>query len=319
MAQNDTLLAAYLVVGPDELRRNQIIERLKQRVDEAFQIYDVDEFTVTPETDAAAILSSLDMLPFGGGPRIVIVDGADRLSKQASEALITYLADPNPSSTLALVAEKLSKSTRLYKAVAKVGSKAVIECPAKRGRELPPYVQRIARSHGVEINSDAVSELVARVGDSSIMLDTQLSTLADLLGGSGRITRELVEEHVPRLVEVKPWEFLDRLSERDLERSLELLQLLEGSRLGLLSLVEGRLRELICAKSLDARGQARDLASELGKQDWQVKNYVRWSRGFADGELEDLLGDCAQTERTLKSGGDSEAAMTLLVAHICGK
>ena len=60
------------------------------------------------------------------------------------------------------------------------------------------------------------------------------------------------------------------------------------------------------------------MASALGKQDWQVKGYVRWSRKFRDGELEHLLGRCAACERTFKGTGDSDAAMVSLILAICG-
>ena len=68
----------------------------------------------------------------------------------------------------------------------------------QKGRDLPPYVQKLAASHGVSIGADAARELVARVGESTTMLDTQLATLAALLGGSGTITQEFVEANVAR-------------------------------------------------------------------------------------------------------------------------
>ena len=253
-------------------------------------------------------------------PVTVIGIDAERPSilSHVSEALIDYLASPNESCTLALVAASLAKSTRLYKAVAKVGPRSVIECAAKKGRDLPPYVQKLAASHGVSISVDAARELVARVGESTTMLDTQLATLAALLGGAGTITQEFVEANVARVAEVKPWEFLDRLSARDAHRSLALYHLLDGSALGLLSLVCGRLRELICARSLAARGASPSLADELGKQEWQVRNHARWARAFSDGELEALLAECARVERALKSGADEQTEMVRLIAHICG-
>lgn len=109
------------------------------------------------------------------------------------------------------------------------------------------------------------------------------------------------------------------MSERDLRRSMELLALLEGnSQLGLLSLLTTRIRELICARSMANRGDARGVACSLKKADWQVKNHVRWANRFAEGELEHLLGECARVERSLKSGGDGPTEMALLVTHVCG-
>lgn len=318
MAEKQPLLAAYLVVGPDELRRRQVVARLRARVDGPLSAFNLEEIEATADLDPAAVTSSLNTLPVGGPLRVVVIKDAERLPKPVSEAIVGYLADPNPGCVLALVTERLAKTTRLYKAVAKLGPTAVIDCPTKRGRDLPPYVQRLARAHGVSIAPDATAELVARVGESTTMLDTQVGSLADLLGGSGTISRALVEEHVARVAEVKPWEFLDRVCERDAHRALALLRLLDGSALGLLSLVVGRLRELVCARSLAARGAARDVASELKKKDWQVRNHVRWAGGFADGELERLLGECARAERALKSGSDADLVMARLVSRICG-
>lgn len=319
MADKPALLPAYLIVGPDELKRKQAVTRLKARVDGPFSAFNLEELVASGDLEPVGVLASLNTLPMGGDRRVVVIENAEKLPKAVSEALVTYLANPNESCTLALVAGTLAKTTRLYKAVAKIGPKSVIECAAKKGRDLPPYVQKLAQAHGVSIAQDAAVELVARAGESTTMLDTQIATLAALLGGVGTITRPFVEKNVARVAEVKPWEFLDRLSGRDAHRALALYHLLDGSELGLLSLIVGRLRELVCARSLDARGQAHALASELKKQDWQVRNHVRWARAFSDGELEDLLGTCASAERALKSGDDADTVMVRLIARICLK
>lgn len=319
MAAHQDLLPAYLIVGPDELKRQQAVARLRARVDGPFSVFNLEEIVASADLDPTELLASLNTLPMGADRRVVIVEAAEKLPKAVSEALIGYLASPNESCTLALVATSLAKSTRLYKAVAKVGPRAIIECAAKKGRDLPPYVQKLAAAHGVGITAEAARELVARVGESTTMLDTQLATLAALLGDKATITPELVEQHVARVAEVKPWEFLDRLSARDARRSLALYRLLDGSALGLLSLIVSRLRELICARSLATRGAgASSLAGELGKRDWQVRNHLRWARAFSDGELEGLLADCARAERALKSGADEDGEMVRLITRICG-
>lgn len=318
MAEKPALLPAYLIVGPDELKRKQAVARLRARVDGPFAAFNLEELVAGGDMDPIEVLASLNTLPMGGDRRVVVVEAAEKLPKAVSEAIVDYLASPNESCTLALVAGTLAKSTRLYKAVAKVGPRSVIECAAKKGRNLPPYVQKLASAHGVSITADAARELVARVGESTTMLDTQLATLAALLGGAGSISREFVEANVARVAEVKPWEFLDVLSGRDVRRSLALYRLLDGSALGLLSLVTGRLRELVCARSLAARGDAGALAAELGKQEWQVRNHLRWARAFADGELEALLAACAGAERALKSGADADEVMVRLIARVCG-
>ena len=319
MAEKPELLPAYLIVGPDDLKRRQSLVRLRARVEGPFAAFNLDEMVASGDMDPADVLASLNTLPMGGDRRVVVIEAAEKLPKAVSEAIVGYLDNPNEACTLALVAEKLARNTRLYKAVAKVGERSVIECAAKKGRDLPPYVQKLARAHGVAIDDDAVRELVARAGESTTMLDTQISSLAALMGGSGTITCELVEKNVARVVEVKPWEFLSRLASRDAARALQLYPLLKGSPIGLLSLIVGRLREIVCARCLAARGQRAELVSALGKrEEWQVKDHVAWARRYTDGELEDLLSECARAERALKSGSDADAVLVPLIARICG-
>ena len=209
-----------------------------------------------------------------------------------------------------IVADALARNTRLYKAVAKIDAKAVIDCSAKKRWELPAYVQGMASRHGVSISSAAAEELVARAGESTRMLDTQLKKLAAMTGSSS-IELADVERYVVRTAEIKPWDFLDAVSARDVGRALELYRLLPPkSEVRLLSLLLTRVRELIVAKALDERGQARELASTLGVKDWQVKNHVRWSRLFSTDELVDALRSAVETECALKGSRDSEIAFT---------
>ena len=214
------LLPAYLAVGPDELKRNKMVERLKKRLDESFSAFNLDEFTGST-VDIDVLVSALQTMPMGDSRRIVILREADKLSKAASEVVILYLENPNPTTTLLLTAQTLARTTRLYKAVAKIGEKSVVLCASMKPRELAPYVQKLAASYGLVIDFSAAQELVDRVGDSTTMLDAQVKTLAALSDGQP-ITTSFVEQHIARVAEVKPWTFLDSLSARNLRRSLEL-------------------------------------------------------------------------------------------------
>ena len=318
MAQE--LLPAYLVVGSDELKAKETVGRLKRHLEVGLEAFNLDERVASTDMDPQDLLASLNTLPMGSGFRLVIVSSADHMPKAASEAAIDYLKDPNPSCVLCLVEEKLAKNTRLYKAASACGPRAVIDCtPAKRW-DLPKRVARMGQVHGIRIDEAAANELVARVGESTTMLDRQVGTLAELCRGAGVITRADVERYVTRIAEVKPWDFLDALCARDAARSLELYQLMQSpSEIALVSMIAGRLRELVCAQSLAQRNQAGLLASTLGKQAWQVKNHGQWARRFRAGELEDSLAACAESDRALKTGADPKVTFTRLVLRICGK
>lgn len=313
------LLPAYLIVGSDELRRARVLKRLKAHLDEGFSAFNLDERAASGDLEPQDLLSSLNTLPMGDAFRLVVVERAERLPKGVSEAIVSYLADPNPTTVLCLVAETLAKSTRLYKAVAQVGRKSVIECAPKKRWELPSEVVKMARAQGVAMDQGAAAELVSRVGESTTLLDAQLKVLAELCGERGEVTLADVERHVARVAEVRPWDLLDAVSARDAGKALGLYHLMQSpAHVTLCALLAGRVRELVCAKALGARGQGDLLAQELGKQAWQVKGYAGWARRFAAGELERDLVRCARCERDLKSGADPDVALTRLVVQICG-
>lgn len=312
-ANGKELLPAYLVVGTDELRRNRVVARLKGRLDEGLAAFNLDERVARGDMEPTELLSSLNTLPMGAPFRLVVVSQADHLPKPVSESIITYLKNPNHDCVLLLVADSLSKGTRLYKAVAKLGKSAIISCEQKKSWELPGYVVSEARRQGIQIDQQAAQELVDRVGESTTMLDRQLRSLWDLCRGQGRISLEDVRNNVARVAEVKPWGFLDAVCNRDAKQALSLYNLMRNpSEIALLSLLCGRIRELICAKSLDARGMGSQLSSELHRQSWQVKNHRRWAGRFRPGELERALMDCATCDAALKSGANPKTAFTRL-------
>ena len=319
MAQNaKPLLPVYLIVGSDDLKRKEASTRLKKRLNPDFSAFNLDERSASADFEPQDLIASLNTLPMGDAFRLVMVERPEKLPKATSEALVTYLANPNPSSVLCLVSESLAKNTRLYKAVVKVNPKAVVDCAPKSRRELPGLVAKMAQTQGVRINPDAADELVSRVGEVTTLLDAQVKVLAQYCRDAGVITYADVERYVTRTAEVKPWDFLDALSARDAAKALSLYQLMQNpSHIMLCSLVTGRVRDLICAKSLEARGQGALLAQELKRQQWQVKNYAGWARRFAPGELEHALVKCARCERGLKSGADADISFTQLVLDIC--
>ena len=308
------LLPAYLIVGADELKRDAAVRRLRSHVPADMADFNLDELDGASLEEPGQLISSAQTMPFCADFRLVIVNGAGELAKPVSEAVVSYLADPNPQCVLCLVAEKLAKNTRLYKAVAKVGPHSGIDCAPLQRWELPPYVVKLAQKRGLSMDNAAAQELVERVGESTVALDNQIATLAQLVGDAGRITLADVEANVAQIAEVSPWAFADAVCERNAPRAMEMLNLMKAPSLVFLhSVLVARLRELICAKSLDARGAASGLARELGRQSWQVKNHVRWSRAFGEEELVELLGQAAVCERALKGSQDSEAAFARFV------
>lgn len=308
------LLPGYLIVGSDELKSSRAVERMRDRLERSGMAeFNLDERDMAKDPQMDDIIASLNTFPMGSEFRLVILANCDKLPKAVSEPLVEYFSDPSPTTVCLVVATSLAKNTRLYKAIKKLGDKAVIDCAPKKAWEMPPQVVKMAAAHGKAMGVPAAEALVARAGENTRMLDNEVKKLAAIVSGT-EITLADVERHVMRTAEVKPWEFLNAVAARDAVKSLELLDLQPAkSEVRLWSLLVTRLRELIIAKALDARGQGGQLAAELGVQGWQVKNHLSWARRWRMEELVAALSQAAEVELALKGSRDSELSLRMWV------
>lgn len=314
------LLPGYLIVGSDELKSSRAVERMRARLGKSGMVeFNLDERDMTKDPQVDDIVASLNTFPMGAEFRLVILTNCDKLPKAMSEPLVEYFANPSPTTVCLVVATTLAKNTRLYKAIKKLGDKAIIDCAPKKTWEMPPQVVKMAAAHGKAMGLPAAEALVARSGENTRMLDNELKKLASMVTGS-EITLADIERHVMRTAEVKPWEFLNAVAARDLVRSLELLKLQPAkSEVRLWSLLVTRLRELIIAKSLDTRGQGSQLATTLGVQGWQVKNHLSWARRWRMDELLEVLSQAIEVELALKGSRDSELALRMWVISMTSR
>lgn len=313
----DTLLPVYLVVGEDELKRTAVLKKLRSRAEEfgdlSFNSDDIDAECA----EEGLICTSCNTMPFASDVRLVVVRNADKLSKCDVDQLVDYLKNPFETTLLALEAVKLAKNSRLYKAVAAYGPKAVIDCSPMKRADLPRAVRGMAVGHGVSLTEGAARALVDLIGENTVHLDSEIQKIALANAGKALVGEEEVRKLVTRTAEVKPWDFTDAFAARELPKCLLLLQRMDSvSPHVLISMCVGRLRELMCAKALSRRGNgnAASIAkafgaySGKGQPEWRFKNHAMCSRKFSACELRRALSTAQDCEQAMKSGTDPEQA-----------
>ena len=306
-SRKQPLLAAYLVCGTDELKRQTVVKRLHERVAaEGDLSFNFDQFS-GESAEGEAIVAACNTLPFASPVRLVQVEAADRLKGANQDAIIDYLASPCETTVLCLIASGLAKNTRLYKAVAKVGDKAIIDCTPVKRRDLPAQVRSMAMTHGVTITPSAANMLIDLVGENTVAIDAALAKIALAHVGSDPINDSEVSAGVARTAEAKPWEFVDAFSGRNARKCVMLRQRMATvSPYALLGMCTTRIRELLAAQSLLDRGQPGALAGYLGVPDWRVKNHLAWARSFTPAQLRSALVRARDAEKAMKSGSDPE-------------
>ena len=315
------LLPAYLVVGEDEFMRETVVKRLRERISALGDLsFNLETFS-GDTAEGADVVNACNTLPFASPLRLVEVIDADKLKKADSEAVVAYLAAPCETTVLSLVAGKLAKNTRLYQAVAAFGKQAVIDCAPRKRRELARTVRALGREHGVALTERAAEKLIDLVGENTVRLDAEVRRIALAHVGGDSVSDADVARMVARTSEPKPWELANAFAARDARACLAMLSAMpSASPFQLIVTCTSRVRELVCAKALAARGESGRLAAELAQPGWRVRNLSDWACGFSSAELRRALSSSRDAERAMKSGADPDEAFRLwLLGVVTGR
>ena len=213
---SEPLRPAYLLTGSDRPKIARAVARLRGRFGEE-TIEHLFAETTTGE-DAVAACNALGL--FGGGGRLVIVDGVDKWKAADAQAVAGYLESPTPETVLALIAQELKSEAPLVKAVAKGGE--VLQWDVAK-RRLPGWVAEQFKRLGVQADRDACETLVALVGDDLAELESEIEKLATWAGKEpvGARDVELLAVHSR---EAPSWGLSDAWGSRDVGEVLAVFE-----------------------------------------------------------------------------------------------
>jgi DNA polymerase-3 subunit delta len=314
------LLAAYLFLGTDELKRATLLKRLMGRLESVF-----DPSLATEAFDASAVrnpddfLDACNTLPLVSDMRLVTLRDADKSPKPLVDAIVSYLASPCPTTVLVMTADELPKNSRILTALERLDPKTVIDCAEKRKAELPSLVVNMARTKGLGMTTRAAEALIALIGTSTVALDTELEKLAAFAraNNKGAITDGDVNSLVSRAAATSPFELVDAWAAGRTADALTLLgRLTQESPQGLLALCVMRLRELISVRACLDRGVHRpaEVAHAINKQEWQVRRLIDAASKHSAARLSDCLVAAADVDRRMKSGYDPDLELSVFLA-----
>ena len=310
MAPTD-LKPLYLIVSEQAFLRDQALDRLRTRVHDMGVDLDFNYEQFDAETaDPTEIVAAASTLPFISELRLVVVTRAEKLVKEGLDTLAAYAQSPSPTTVLCLVGEKLSRSTKLYKAIASQGT--VLDRKAPKRRELPGVVRGLFSERGLTTDAASPEVLVNLVGEDLGALSTAIATIAAYLDAAPnkKVTRKVIAEVIGASAEVKGWELTDALAERRCGEALQLVarSLDQGSSLPALgTMVLRTLRQLIVARSLLDEG-ALDPADQLAEElklppnlRWRTKSILQQARAFKAKKLREALCAYSEVEFAMKS------------------
>ncbi len=194
-AKDATSRPIYAVSGDDAYLRDETLRAITRL---ALKGAD-DDMAVArfagEHASLAGVLDEVRTLPFLAKARVVIVDNADPFVTAHRKELESYAEKPSRSGVLVLSVKVWPGTTKLAKAVEKVG--LAVECKTPDERELPPWLVQLAKARcAAKLEEDAARLLVELVGPEVGLLASEVEKLAVYVGERAAIRRDDVARMV---------------------------------------------------------------------------------------------------------------------------
>ncbi|HNR30256.1 MAG TPA: DNA polymerase III subunit delta [Candidatus Hydrogenedentes bacterium] len=262
------------------------------------------------EADPAGVVLEAQTLPFLADRRVVEVRNADVYETETrGKAIHAYLASPNETTVLILVASRIDRRLKFFKACQKAGE--IIECPELSEREVHAWVGERMDTLGKRIDGDAVSELVRRAGTRLGDVNNAIQVVADYVGGKGRVTQEDVAGACADVAEEEIWALTDAIAASEVGKAVTALRKLlafgkaPDEIMGTINwLVKMTYGVLVPESGQKVHAFVADKVRKLGDK-------------FGRAKTQDAFKLCTSTHFMMRSTGvDPELALELLVIKL---
>ena len=313
----------YLFYGAEEFRLERALDRIRgQFLAESARDFNLEVFYGGEKTAPAEIVNHARSLPFLANNRLIVVRRTEDFAPDELQEFLPYLEQPVESTCLIFVSSKPDFRKSFYKKIRAEG-RAVNFKVLKEG-QVVPWIKRTGRELGLEVDGQACAYLHQIVGNKLRDLCGELEKLY-LRYGKSPVGVEQVKELAIHSRVYTIFQLMNRISERDLAESLEVLnRFLEEEEkrvapLQVLGMLNRQLRVLWQTKSILTKGgQTRDVAKELGLPPFSAKDFVRQSKYWSVEELERGLSLLYRTDGLLKTGSRPKPVLEDLVVSLCG-
>lgn len=309
-----TTLPPFVILhGKEPFLRQLHTNSLKAELEKAKGEIDIVHFDGA-SASAADVLDECRSFGLIANYKMVVVDDAEKLVKEDARPLFeryaeSLAANPDAGATLVLRSDAW-RAGKLDKMVEAVGR--IIECSPPSDAECTAWVIKRAKSmHKCEIDKDAASLLVERIGANLAHLDSELGKLAAAAGTANLINRQHVVYFVGTSREEELWGIQRTLlSENPNEGLQHLRYVLEVSR-------EPAQRVMWAMCDLARKLHTTSRAVRGSPQQQQAARRQLWgpsgeaifvaARRIDPPRALDLLRECVNADRRSKSGFSDSA------------
>lgn len=297
----------YLIFGGEPFLIDEALDRLRARVAEKGDLdFNLEEIRAD-ESPPERVIEVCETLPFMSEVRLVIVHNINSWNAAQQAVVAEYVPRSADHSVLVLVGEKVSRGSKLSRAVearwqgrhGKTEARNIYEFKPLAAPKLPAWIKSRFAGQGKKATDEAVRYLVRHVSRSLGMLSQEIDKAALFAGLDTVVSLETVEQVISTSADTHVFDLCDAIGKRDLTNALRTLDLLlreNESPWTIFHLLLRHFRLLLKTKSLMELGiRGRDLAENLSAggskrlPDFVVNSYRNQAGNFSSAELKRAL------------------------------
>jgi len=267
------------------------------------------------DSDAREIAIAASAYPMLGDRRLVVVKDAEKI--RDTGPLVSYVADPSPTTTAVFISPKPDFRQKFFQALKEKAF--LLECRTPYDDRIGAWIESEVRDAGKNISSDAVELLRLTAGRSLSEIGNELEKLYTFVGEKKDLSRDDVAAVVGVSREFNIFDLQRALGELDTPRALGIVykMLDRGENMaGCIAQMTHYFGKLWLLAGGSAAG-APEAAALLGVKPFFVKEYLGAAGRYPPGKLEGCFIALRDADRKLKtSDGTPRQIMTLLMYRI---
>jgi DNA polymerase-3 subunit delta len=291
-----------------------------------------EDFRVDDGYDLAPLVDAAQTPPFLTDHRVVVGRNLGRFTKADDLApLMTYLADPLPTTHLVLVWERGQNPRqdrhgaapkKLVEAVGAAGG-SVVDTAIPTGKAADAWLEERLSHAAVKLDRGARALVHERFGEDRSRVVGLLTTLESAFGPGAALTVDDIEPFLGEAGSVPPWELNDAIDSGDIPGALDKLARMMGAGerhplqiLATLHTHYGRMLRLDGEAGLDERSAAKLLG--MKGSTFPAKKALTQSKRLGTQKLRTAYGLLADADLALRGAKawPPELVMEVLVARL---